>query len=335
MESINKDRTAGKAVLLSEKETAEKLLSVKNVVITAHTNPDGDALGSSLGLMYFLRSQGVNAVVCIDDEVPSDFTKFMYGTDEIIGFEKLQEIQKPDMLVIVDAALDNTGRVPGFFDVPILNIDHHISNPGCTDWLCLDAEAAAAAEIVCRIWHASGYPISKEAALNLYTGIATDSGFFKYSNTKPKTLRVAADLLEAGADPELVSSSLGSKPFHQIKERSVALSGMSITSDSKISYLFLTNDSLNGMESTTGIIESLAGVSESMVALFIREVQPNVCKVSMRSKTVNVSNVASSLGGGGHIKAAGCTVNDSLMNTAKLVMDTIYQEIGAAEPKEN
>ncbi len=334
MESINKDRTAGKAVLLSEEDAAKKLLSAKNVVITAHTNPDGDALGSTLGLMYLLRSQGVNAVVCIDDEIPSDFTKFMYGTDEIIGFEKLQERPKPDMLVIVDAALDNTGRVPEFLDVPILNIDHHISNPGCADWLCLDAEAAAAAELVYRIWQTTGYSISKEVALNLYTGIATDSGFFKYSNTKPKTMRVAADLLEAGADPELVSSSLGSKPFHQIKERSIALSGMSLTSDNKISYLFLTNDSLSGMESTTGIIESLAGVSESMVALFIREVQPNVCKVSMRSKVVNVSNIASSLGGGGHIKAAGCTVRDSLINTAKLVMDAIYQEIEAEELKE-
>ena len=191
---------------ISLRETAAVLSAAQKVVITAHTNPDGDAIGSALGLGHVLRGMGKDVQVFIDDDIPAIFSVLPgYEVIERPEKETREEKIKADLLVVLDTSLDRIGDVGDIVDAPVLNIDHHVTNKGEAERLYLDSDRAATAEIMYELIKELGQDFTKDIATCIYTGIATDTGFFRYSNTTPFTMRAAAELMEYGVKPNIIS----------------------------------------------------------------------------------------------------------------------------------
>lgn len=313
---------------ISLQEAAAKLLAADSVLITAHVNPDGDALGSSLAMYHLLRQMGKEVQVLIDDDIPEAF-----------GFlPDINVIQKPeeeryqaDLLVLLDVSMDRTGRVIEKCQAPVLNIDHHITNDEKADFLYLDADRAATAEIVYQLAAQMGVKPDEAAAACIYTGISTDTGNFRYSNTTAFTMRAAADMIEAGARPHVVSEALEKRSFKEVQDRARAMQTIEMCADGRIAGLYIDNALYETLDTTEGFIDGVRIIDTVKVAVLVKEVEPGKCRVSMRSKGVDVSSVAAAFGGGGHIRAAGCTIEKPLADAKATLLAALERAVQAAE----
>lgn len=312
---------------LTLSETAAALSGAKKLVITAHVNPDGDAIGSSLGLMHVLRSLGKDVTVLLDDDIPAGF-HILPGYDAIrrpVEGERMA----CDLFVVLDTMTDRIGNVAEAVQTPrLINIDHHHTNPGSDkEDLYLDATRAATCEIVYDLAKEMGVAFSKTAAMCLYTGLATDTGFFRFSNAASHTYRAAADLLDAGAKPNVISEALEVKPLQTVKDLGEALSQMEMFADGKAMGIFLTQEQTARMESTESFIGHIRVIEGVDVAVVLKCKEPELCRVSMRSKAVDVSRIATQFDGGGHVRAAGCTLKMPFEQAKATIMDAIERAI--------
>lgn len=300
-------------------EAGQRILEAENIVITAHVSPDGDGIGSSLGLCHYLRNKGKKATVIFDDRLPIAF-RFLKGYEEIVDISTRAELQpgemEADLLVVLDTDLSRVGRIREYVGekVATVNIDHHRTNDQKADYIFCDYRISAVAEIIYEmIVGLSGQEgLTKEIADCLYTGICTDTGFFRYSNTRPATHRAAAALVEAGAEPSIISETLDARPADRQRALAAAVQTMELFADGKIGGIFLPYELVKDVESTEGFIDFVRVIDTVEVAVMIKESKPNTCKVSLRSKGQDVGSVAMQFGGGGHYRAAGCTVEDTL-----------------------
>ncbi len=300
---------------------AAKLRAADNILVTAHINPDGDAIGSTLAMLQILRTMGKNVVAYIDDKIPKNFTVMPFA--EEIRQPREDEKFSADLLVVLDTSPDRIGNVKNLTDAPILNIDHHITNSGDEGDLYVDANAAATCEIIFQLCKELDAEISKNVAVCLYTGLATDTGFFNYSNTRPSTLRAAADLVEAGVEPNLISEQVEIRSFRDIQILSAALQTTKLFYGGKVAGMFIDRELYKQVETTEGLIDLIRVIDGVEVAFLLTEKERDVCRVSMRSKGVEVSSIAKRLGGGGHVRAAGCTINKNLDTSKRLLIRTI------------
>ena len=291
---------------ISLRETAAKLSAAQKIIITAHTNPDGDAIGSSLGLMHFLQELGKQAQVLIDDDIPAIFD--MLPGYELLGKPEEGQNIAADVLVALDVSLDRIGRVKDVVDAEVLNIDHHITNDGAADKLYLDGTCAATAEIIYQLVKEMNGSFSRDCAMCLYTGLATDSGWFRYSNTTPETLRAGAELLAAGAEPNLISEGLERRPYESLKGLADALQHMELFHDGRVVGVFLDFATLETIGSAEGLVDMIRKVEGTELAVVLKEKEKDSCRVSMRSKGLDVTKIATQFGGGGHVRAAGCAI---------------------------
>lgn len=296
---------------------AAKLRAADNILITAHINPDGDAIGSTLAMLQVLRSMGKNVAVYIDDKIPQNFSVLPFA--EEIRRPREDEKFAADLLLILDTAPDRIGEVQKLTDAPILNIDHHITNKSEENDLYIDANAAATCEILFYLCREMCVQFTKNIAVCLYTGLATDTGFFNYSNTRPSTFRAAAELVEAGVEPNLISEQLEKRTFKEIQIMSAALQTTKLFYGGKVVGMFIDRQLYSQIETTEGLIDLIRVIDSADVAFLITEKEKKVCRVSMRSKGVEVSSIAKRLGGGGHIRAAGCTIYENL-DVAKMIL---------------
>ena len=304
---------------------AEKLLAAQKLLITAHVNPDGDAIGSALALAAFLRGRGKEATVMIDDRLPKNLS-FLPGYDKIVRPEEGRK-SDAELLVILDTSLDRIGEVEkAAAGMPVLNLDHHISNDGKADFLYNDNRAATA-EIVFEIVDRFGGEFTPEIAIPLYTGLATDTGFFKFSNTRPETLRAAARLLEAGVRPEKVSEALEEKPEALVRGQAAALQTMELSYGGRVAGLYLDKELATSLESTEGFIDFVRVIEGVDIAVLVKCMDENFCRVSVRSKGIDVSKVAMKFGGGGHIRAAGFSVKKPLEEAKKDVLEALGEAL--------
>ncbi|SFT36317.1 phosphoesterase RecJ domain-containing protein [Selenomonas sp. GACV-9] len=291
---------------ISLRETAAVLSAAQKVVITAHTNPDGDAIGSSLGLMHFLKGLGKDAQVLIDDDIPAIFD--MLPGYELLGKPEEGQSIAADVLVALDVSLDRIGMVKDVVKAEVLNIDHHITNDGAADKLYLDGTCAATAEIIYQLIKEMNGTFSRDCAMCLYTGLATDSGWFRYSNTTPATLRAGAELLAAGAEPNLISEGLERRPYESLKGLADALQHMELFHDGRMVGVFLDFATLENIGSAEGLVDMIRKVEGTELAVVLKEKEKDSCRVSMRSKGMDVTKIATQFGGGGHVRAAGCSI---------------------------
>ncbi|MCQ2359552.1 MAG: bifunctional oligoribonuclease/PAP phosphatase NrnA [Phascolarctobacterium sp.] len=309
---------------LSLKEVGKMLMEAQSLVLCFHVSPDGDALGSSVGLARFLKQQGKNVKVFVDDVV-NDFYKFLPDV-AIIQRPVLDEIHEADLLVVLDASSrDRIGIVGDCVKAKaILNIDHHISNTKFADYLYLDANAAATGEIMCELFEEMQWKMDKAIATLFYTAIVMDCGTFKFSCTSAKTMRMAANLLEAGVDPSDIAEVIDTQSRASMELLAKVLPSLSFAHGGKVGYLAIPNSLYNKSIHTDNFVNYARYIEGVDVAFMVKEVEPGVIRVSLRStKAVDVSIVAAGFGGGGHMRAAGCTINAPLDEAIKQVLDAL------------
>lgn len=304
-------------------EIAALLLAQDKLVLCPHVSPDGDALGSTLALKMALEKAGKKVTVMVDDDVPKAFG-FLPQIDCFVK-PAGGEVVEADLLVVLDASsLDRIGKVAQTVKAKaVANIDHHISNTQFADYLYLNTEAAATAEILCNLVEKLGITPDKDLATCLYTGIYTDCGSFRYANTTPCTMRAAAKLLEYGARPNEISDALGTNTRANIEMLGKVLQTLAFYNDGKISTLEINSDLYDKDVNTDNFISFARYIEGVDVAVLFKAVEPAVTRVSMRSQDTDVAAIALSFGGGGHVRAAGCTVELPLEQAKAKVLEAI------------
>ena len=302
-------------------EAAEKISNAEKILVTAHINPDGDAIGSTLAMLQILRALNKKVCAYIDDKLPKNFITLPFA----------EEIQKPaenekisaDLMIILDTAPDRIGKVIDITDAPILNIDHHVTNKNEENFLYVEPQAAATCEIIFKLTKILGVKISEEIAICLYTGLATDTGFFNYSNTKPATFRAAAELVECGVKPNLVAEQVEKRTAREVQVTAAAIQTAKLFYGGKVVGMFIDENLAKKTDTTEGLIDLIRVIDSVEVAFLLTCKGENLCRVSMRSKTVNVSEIAQKLGGGGHVRAAGCTLETNFADAKNILLHTI------------
>ena len=304
----------------------------KNIVIVTHYNPDGDAIGSSLGLKHFLSNQGFSAEVIVPNDFPK-FLKWMPDTKKITIAEykkkKASElIQNADIIFCLDF---NTYSRIGILQewvqkshaIKIL-IDHH-QQPDDFDFICSDTHIPATSQMIYHFIDALEQTnlVNEEIAQCLYTGIMTDTGGFRYRSTSAITHKIIAELIEKGANPaEISSNTWDNNTISRLKLLSLVLGRIELTKNNSVAILWLKRDELLefGFEKgdTDGFVNyglSLFGVEVS--ALFIEDLYEDFIKISFRSKNdADVNQFARKFfNGGGHINAAGGKYHKSIEET--------------------
>ncbi len=289
------------------------LKEAENVLISVHKNPDGDALGSQLGLMLSLERLGKKVTAHNLDPVPEIY-RFLPGSERIRHGLPVEGTY--DTLVVLDCDPPRTWLFNDKYPAGVLiNIDHHPTNPAEWPLTWLDPSAAATGEMVYALVKGLGVGLDRDVAMCLFTAIFTDTGSYRYSNTSPSSMRISAELLEAGADPWVVTENVyESFSYPRIKLLGHILSKMERSSDGQIGWVVITEElykqtgtSAADTENFINFVRAVKGVE---VAVLFRQTGPNQYKVSFRSKgRVDVSRAAQSLGGGGHKNAAGCVLD--------------------------
>jgi phosphoesterase RecJ-like protein len=303
---------------VSINRSARLLSQANHIVLTTHIHPDGDALGSLLALYAYLIAQGKYVTMLLDDEVPRAF-RFLTGWDKI---EKPQSIMTDvDLLVVLDSSdLERVGKVKDVVKAPILNIDHHISNLKFADYWYIDSQVAATGELIFLLLKEGNTTITSDMAAALFTAIATDCGFFRYANTSAQTLKYASELVALGARPHIISEFLDTKPLAVIEILPKVLETLEVIdcgSGGQIAMLTLNQKILADFkDDTEGFINYPRNIEGVEIAIMFKETDDHSVRVSLRSKSIDVSQLALAFGGGGHARAAGCTVTEPLSLTA-------------------
>ncbi len=308
--------------------SAELLNKADHIILTAHIHPDGDALGSLLALNAYLAAQGKQVRMLLDDEIPRTF-RFLADWEKI---EKPDNSEiEADLLVVLDASdLERIGKVRNAVKAPILNLDHHISNLKFADYWYVDSQAAATGEIIFKLLNAVQAAITADMAAALFTAIATDCGFFRFANTSAETLRFASELVALGAKPHIISENLDTKPLAVIEALPKVLETLEIVDcgqGRQIAALTLRQEILADLrEDTEGFINYPRNIEGVEIAVMFKETDNSV-RVSLRSKTVDVSKIALGFGGGGHARAAGCTVAEPLNKAKRLILEAAKKQV--------
>lgn len=297
----------------------------QKVILLIHEKPDGDCLGSALALAQGLMQVGKEPQIWHPEPVAA-----IYSFLPRLDLYKIQPYgQVPPQVPIIAVDCADASRL-GYTlaeSNQLINIDHHASNDGFGTYNIVDTKAAAAGEIVYRLLKEGARRITPEIATCLYVAISTDTGSFTYSNTTSATLGIASELLTFGAATDLIREHLHEKrPFAELITMKAALENLFISHDKKIIGCTLDYDTLSANHiltaDTDGLIGMLRATDGVEVALLFKELEPSQVKVSLRSKSqVDVNVVARQFGGGGHPRAAGCTVNDSLSKVKQSVME--------------
>ncbi len=303
------------------------------VLISVHKSPDGDALGSQLALLLALEKAGKTVVAHNLDPVPESYC-FLPAAGRIRTGSRVEGAF--DAFAVLDADPPRTELFDGNYPFETcINIDHHITNPAKWPLTWLDTDASATGEMVYELIRQLSVAIDREIALCLYTAIFTDTGSFRYSNTTPKSMRIAADLIEAGADSWLVTENVyESYAFRRIKLLGNVLAGMERSEDGRVAWVVVTDElyrrfgaSAEDTDNFVNFVRSTKGVE---VAILFRQTAPAQYKISLRSKgRVDLSRVAQSLGGGGHKNAAGSVLDGELEDIRKRVLDAVSRSIDA------
>jgi len=298
---------------ISLQEAAAAIQQAQNIVITAHINPDGDAIGSALGLSHCLQNLGKTCRVYIDDDIRETF-HILPGCTAIQrpDKEQPQPIAGADLLIVLDTTLDRTGRIAKLCAAPVLNIDHHVTNDGQAERAYVDGSRAACAEIIYELIGLLGVPFAghQEMAMCIYTGLATDTGFFSFSNTTAHTMRAAADMLAVGVVPNVISEALEKRPFADVQSLAKAMNGIELWHDGRAAGVFLDHTQMAELTHTEGLIDMVRVIEGTDVAVVMKEKEEKKIRVSMRSTGLDVAAICKQFGGGGHVRAAGCGFKD-------------------------
>lgn len=293
--------------------------------------PDGDCVGSSLALYTALKKAGKQVRYILDDSIPVKY-EFLSNSDKA---ERPGEYERFDAVIAVDCGdeerLGNCSKyLKGNF---VINIDHHISNTEFGNLNMVDTNAAATGEIVYQIIKILGIKMDKDISECLYTAIVTDTGQFQYSNTTSVTHQIAGDLLNNGVNaPEMFERIYQSNSKEKVLLTKVALGTLEFYYNDRVSCISLSQKQLHDVhakeEDADGLINLARDIEGVEVAIFFKEMDEGKIKVGFRSKkVVDVSKIAAQFGGGGHVRASGCTVNGTMEDVKAEVLETVAGEL--------
>ena len=314
-------------------QAAARLLEAGQVLILCHKNPDGDTIGCGAALCHVLNGMGRQAAVLCADPIPPrlSFTRPRLFRGEFV----------PDLVVAVDVAgvalLGDAGLMPAYSRHVDLCIDHHAGNGGYADCTLLDASAAAAAELLWEVLQAMGAEITPLVADCLYTGLATDTGCFRFANTTARTHRVAAGLIEAGARVEELNTILfATRSRGQMEAERIARSHLTYELEGRCAVIWLDRDETAASGADPADLEELTalpiGIEGVQVGLTFRQLPGGSWRVSIRTaKGVDACAIARRLGGGGHLRAAGCELLGTLDNARQAVLAEARAVLDAGE----
>ena len=312
----------------------------QRVCLTTHVNPDGDGLGSEVGLIHLLRANGVEAVITNPTPTPPRFS-FLFN--DLPGVDKtgdaVREIRRADLIVVLDISdISRLGMLIAAVrerGVPTACVDHHVSAgqlPAGPRYV--DPEAAATGELIFELAKGNGWPITQAVAKALYVAILTDTGGFRFSNTRPRTLRIAADLLETGVDAEEIYLEVYAKaPEGRPRLLADALQTLVVEPKYGLAWVTVPPGSIerHGVSSDDldGVVEFPRSIEGVRMALLFREIAQGRVKVSLRSVgDVDVAAFAKAYGGGGHTKAAGLSLTGSLAEVQATVLRAAREYLG-------
>jgi len=301
-------------------------------LLVTHVQPDGDAVSSLLAAALLLRALGKRYTPVIADRVPNKL-RFLEGS----GLIRTARADEPpgrlhDRVIALDCAdFSRIGAAAAWCapDARLLNIDHHPTNDGFGDVVLIKPEAAATAEILYELVNAMGVPWHRELAECIYTGILTDTGGFRYPNTTPASHRIASEMLERGAAGSQIAERLLERvPHSHVRLLKRALSTLSFAAGNRISWLTVTRADMAETEAETEDLEGLVNYPRNIegveVGILFKEVDDGKVKVSLRSAgAIDVAAFAKSFGGGGHVRAAGVTLDMPLPDAVDTIVGAL------------
>lgn len=303
-----------RAIRESIRRAAEALAAADELALACHVSPDGDALGSMLGLAHAAAGAGKRVVASFGAPFAVGAQFAFLGLEPLVPPERFPTA--PEMMVVLDVASpDRLGElaVPAERAGRLVVLDHHPTNPGFGHVRVVEPAAAATAELVYHLLRRLAWPIDRRVATALLTGLVSDTGRFQYSSTSPAVLRLAARLVEAGARPEEVGQHLYEwLPFGYLAVSGAVLGRARREGDLVWSALYLADYRGTGVgpEDLDLLIDSLRISREAGVTALVKETEQG-WKVSLRSRgTVDVGAIAAARGGGGHHNAAGFNAAD-------------------------
>jgi phosphoesterase RecJ-like protein len=324
-------------VVGSLEQVAYAIRAYNKFLITWHVDPDPDSVGSGLALQEALQAMG-KEVICVSPDPLGDWFDFLPGVDScrVISQDLIFAV---DAVIVEDCEPDRCGGLVPYLQsgVPVINIDHHETNPGTGQAFYINPKAAATGEIIYQlITEHLHVPLTEAMATNLYAALSGDTGTFRYSNTNSRVLSIASELVKYGADPAEVAVHLyENRAYEEVDMVRAALDTLEISPSGEMSWITVTRTMLgerqwSGQQSED-LIKYPRMIRTVKLAIMFRELKPARTKVSFRSRdNIDASKLAGLFGGGGHMYAAGCTIDKPLQEAKALVLETAAKVLASA-----
>lgn len=305
-------------------------------LVVSHVHPDGDAASSTLAVGYMLECLGKQYAMVNEGSVPAKF-HMLWNCGRVLDYSKTPVEGSPefDCVISVDCAdYARMGEVRSWFspEIPLLNIDHHPTNDAYGTVNVIKPDAAATAEVLYDLAVALGITWDVALAECIYTGLLTDTGGFRYSNTTPKVMRIASEMLQYGVNGnELADHLLERMTYSQVAMLRKALANLSFSANRQIAWISVTLEEIRESGATNEDLEGLVNYPRNIegveVGMLFKQTDTDKFKVSLRSAgRADVAAIAKSFGGGGHVRASGCSLEGSL----KQVIQQMLKEVELA-----
>jgi phosphoesterase RecJ-like protein len=311
----------------------EGLRESKSICVVGHIRPDGDCVGSQLGLTQALRNEGKKVVCWNEDSLPQKY-EFL-DSDHL--FQKPKKGMKFDCVVATDAAsFERLGTVGACVTDRklFINIDHHESNTRYADVNWVSAREPSSGELIFRLLQVAKWPVTKPIADCLFTAVSTDTGSFQYPSTRPGTYHVAGELVRRGADlAKICDEVYQSYPLSRVRLLRHVYSRFRLTHQNQIAWFWLKKADFarTGADSadSEGLIDHIRAIAPVVVACVFEELDENMTRISLRSKSekVNVNEIAAQFGGGGHLAAAGARIAGKPISVQRRVIGAIKKAL--------
>lgn len=309
----------------------DTIKQAKSILIISHVNPDGDTLGSMCGLYCAIEENFKKKCdMMVLSKVPAVY-EFLPNINKAKSLDEFDRSRVYDLAITVDVAgLDRTldGRILFKKALKTINIDHHKTTADYADINIIDPDASSAGEILYGIMKESDWKIGSDTAINLYTAVLTDTGSFRFENTKPSTFETAAELVKIGAEPARVYRNVyESDTKATVLFQAYCIGKAEFLEDDKIAYTIVYKKDMEkfnaGDDAMEGMTEKLRAIVTTRIAFVVKEMKSGGSKVSMRSKSADAAQICAVFGGGGHKFAAGCTIKAAPEQAAKKILAEI------------
>lgn len=305
--------------------------SSKNILIISHVNPDGDTLGSMCGLYCAILDNFKKKCDMVAISKIPDVYSYLPHLSEVKNVDDLDKSREYDLVINVDvAALDRACDAKILFEKAkfTVNIDHHKTNIAYGNLNFINPDASSTGEVLFGCFENMNWKVNLDCAICLYTAILTDTGSFRFDNTKPSTFEVVSKLVEIGVQPsDIYKKVYESDSKTLVMFQAHCISKAKFLEDDKIAYTLVYKKDMEkfsaGDDCMEGLTEKLRAIVTTRIAFVAKEMKSGGTKISMRSKFADVAEICSVFGGGGHKFAAGCTIKAPVEDAAKKVLEEI------------